>query len=424
MYVSFNGYPMSLRWGLLTLRRSSWIADNARRAGNKTVDVERAFIERDVQKLLQKLTGLDLHGKVFRERNINVQERSHYALMTENMFHEAVRKMENRGRKFLQFVPVKEPRENKTITLSEDPEISGFDQSKFVFTDITFDATNRNRLVVVRETDGKLRTANPEEHDRMNRVYYEQSDRPVIPPKIFSEPYLSDALKAARHEFVLDWACYFYEPDDSEFVRVSRVVFDHVVENECFELLHSTRHFGPLVFYLILNRNLPPLLRHFCSSGSLNNVADVVRLQQLVYPDWRTASAEGDSDEKVVENFVKQNRWVADRVPELSSLLNGNNVDNKESETNREQKRLEEEILTDKEVFKKRVTTRRENLHTSEGPLGPTNFRREAADYPVRLTRKDDQQADPTGPRPIQGSRRFKPRRNDKDKHYIFVFQM
>ncbi|KAI6196675.1 hypothetical protein M3Y94_01137000 [Aphelenchoides besseyi] len=409
---------MSLRWGLLTLRRSSWIVDNAQRAANKTVDVERAFINRDVQKLLQRLTGLDLHGKVFRERNINVQERSHYALMTENMFHEAVKKMENRGRKFLQFVPVKEPRKNTTITLCEDPEISGFEQSKYVFTDITFDATNRNRLVVVRETDGKLRTATPEEHDRMNRVYYEQSDRPVIPPKIFSEPYLSDALKAARHEFVLDWACYFYEPDDSEFVRVSRVVFDHVVENGRFDLLHSTRHFGPLVFYLVLNGNLPPLLRHFSSSGSLNNVADVLRLQQLVYPDWRTASAEGDSDEKVVKNFVKQNRWVVDRVPELNNLLNDNNVDNNKSETNREKQRLEDEIITHKEVFKKRVTTRRENLHTSEGPLG-----REAADYPVRLTRKDDQQAKPTGSRlPTQGPRRFNPRRfdprrNDKDKH-------
>lgn len=43
---------------------------------------------------------------------------------------------------------------------------------------------------MVREPDGVLRTALPEEHDRMNRVYYEQPDRPVIQPKIFSEPHL------------------------------------------------------------------------------------------------------------------------------------------------------------------------------------------------------------------------------------------
>jgi hypothetical protein len=51
--------------------------------------------------------------------------------------------MENQGRKFLQFVPLKEPRPETFTVLSEDPEISGFDTAKFVFTDITFDATNR-----------------------------------------------------------------------------------------------------------------------------------------------------------------------------------------------------------------------------------------------------------------------------------------
>ena len=115
--------------------------------------------------------------------------------------------MEIRGRRFLQFVPVKEPRPNTTSILSRDVDIAGFDESKFVFTDITFDATNRvcvckcknvvrlqtalmrlqNRLVVVRETDGTLRTALPEEHDRMNRVFYEQPDRPVFPPALFDD---------------------------------------------------------------------------------------------------------------------------------------------------------------------------------------------------------------------------------------------
>lgn len=53
-------------------------------------DIEKRFIEKDVQALLYKLTGLDMHGKIFRERNIRKQERSHYALMTDLMFQEVI----------------------------------------------------------------------------------------------------------------------------------------------------------------------------------------------------------------------------------------------------------------------------------------------------------------------------------------------
>ncbi|KAI6242996.1 28S ribosomal protein S22, mitochondrial [Aphelenchoides fujianensis] len=398
---------MSSRRPLVCFRRgfNSWIADNARRSATpKNFDVEQTFINRDVQNLLYKLTGLDLHGKVFRERNINKQERSHYALMTGE---HAVKKMEGRGRKFLQ-----KPRKAEFSVLAKDREIAGFDESKFVFTDITFDATNRNRLVVIREPDGTLRTALPEEHDRMNRVYYEQPDRPVQAPNVFSEPYLQEALKAGKHEFVLDWACYFYEPDDQESrARCST----RIVQSGRFELLHSTRHFGPLVFYLILNGQHAAASPLLCALRKarflpppLNDVADVLRLQQLVFPDWRTASAAGESDEKVVENFLKQNRWINDKVPQLLKLLKGEEAEVEKPEGER-RKRTTNRSPT-RMLNKKRATTSRENLHSAAGPLG-----REAADYPVRLTRKDDGRPDGKSERPPR-ERRGRPnaRRSDK----------
>lgn len=51
--------------------------------------------------------------------------------------------MEIQGKKFLKFVPLKEPRKEEFAVLAEDPEIKDFDTAKFIFTDITFDATNR-----------------------------------------------------------------------------------------------------------------------------------------------------------------------------------------------------------------------------------------------------------------------------------------
>lgn len=51
--------------------------------------------------------------------------------------------MKDEGRHFLQFVPVKEPRADTFTVLANDKEIAGFDESKFVFTDVTFDATDQ-----------------------------------------------------------------------------------------------------------------------------------------------------------------------------------------------------------------------------------------------------------------------------------------
>ncbi|KHJ82559.1 hypothetical protein OESDEN_17747, partial [Oesophagostomum dentatum] len=186
---------------------SAWI--NRARADadstlDRSVDAEKLFINADVQRLLTELTGMDLEGKVFKTRRTEIQQRSHFALMTDERLAETMEKMKSEARRFLNFVPLKEPRSQEVTILSRDPEISGFDNSKFVFTDITFDATDQDRTVVVREVDGTLRTATPEEHDRMNRTYYEKPNRPVFPPAVFEDPYLENALNRREHEFVLD----------------------------------------------------------------------------------------------------------------------------------------------------------------------------------------------------------------------------
>lgn len=51
---------------------------------------------------------------------------------------QAVKNMEQIGANFLQFVPVLEPRCSTPIVLANDPEIKGFDSSRYVFTDLSF----------------------------------------------------------------------------------------------------------------------------------------------------------------------------------------------------------------------------------------------------------------------------------------------
>ncbi|KAK6735537.1 hypothetical protein RB195_018628 [Necator americanus] len=285
------------------------------------IDSEKLFIDANVQQLLADLTGMDLERKVFKRRRTKIQQRSHFALMTDERLAQTMDKMRAEARRFLNFVPIKEPRSQEVSVLSKDAEIMCFDNSKFVFVDITFDANDQDRTVVVREVDGTLRIATPEEHDRMNRTYYEKPNRPVFLPPLFEDPYLQDALDRKEHEFVLDWACWFFEPDDPAYVKLVRCVFDRIVESGDFDVLHSTRHFGTMVFYLALNGNIPPLLNFFGAHGRVRDCANLVRLQKTLNPDWRFVINSGDTDLKIITDFVKQKLQFREQLKDLIAFL-------------------------------------------------------------------------------------------------------
>lgn len=344
---------------------SQWIKASSS-APAENLNVEKLFVEKDVQKLLTDLTEIDLEHKVFRPRRTSIQQRSHFALMTEERLEKTRERMREEARRFLQFVPVKEPREESVQVLANDSELKDFDTSKFLFTDITFDATDQDRTVVVREPDGTLRTANPEEHDRMNRTYYQKPNRPVNPPPLFADPFLKDALDKNDHEFVLDWACWFYEPDDPAYVRLSQLVFDRINEANKFQVITSTRHFGPFTFYLALNDNISKLLNYFGGLGKLSDCANLVRLQKAVRPDWRVTIAQGDSDEKIVKDFIKQNARFRDQTVDLISFINTGKI---KSEQDIEKHSGVRERFGGR-VDKRRARITSDNVRGIDGPLG------------------------------------------------------
>lgn len=51
------------------------------------IEIEKLFIDENVQNLLKMLCGFDLN-KLYSWRLINSQSRRHYALMTDNMYKE------------------------------------------------------------------------------------------------------------------------------------------------------------------------------------------------------------------------------------------------------------------------------------------------------------------------------------------------
>ncbi|VDN24155.1 unnamed protein product [Gongylonema pulchrum] len=213
--------------------------------------------------------------------------------------------------------------------MAKDPELECFDESKFVFTDLSFGLGVRIRSVVVRETDGTLRSASPEERDRMGRVYRGHPHRPVNEPQLFKQPYLQMALDRDDHEYVLDWACHYYLPDDPVFIELCHMIYDQTVEANKFANLHSTRHFGPFVFYLVLNKKFLPLLRFYAAEGRLvlifrrlsfqyKDAANLIRLIKIIFPDeaWNRTMENAD-DQTVLQEYAKENEECEPVLQEL-----------------------------------------------------------------------------------------------------------
>lgn len=123
MYYELNNivaprHGILAQGGLLYKQRIPPFCDETRTHGfrmepesHKPIDAEKLFIDSEVQRLLTALTGMDLEGKVclrktsvangrlilpfllvqvFRTRRTRIQQRSHYALMTDERLAEVL----------------------------------------------------------------------------------------------------------------------------------------------------------------------------------------------------------------------------------------------------------------------------------------------------------------------------------------------
>ncbi|KRZ38612.1 Alpha-1,2-mannosyltransferase ALG9 [Trichinella pseudospiralis] len=277
-------------------RTLSWAAGN--------IEVERLFTAPEVQSLLKKLTDV-VPEKLFSHRQISALQRPVVKLMTENQLNQAYNFFDEKSRKLLSMPPMLTPASEAVAVLAKDADISCHDTSKFVFIDIESGLKERERTVAVREPNGELRTASKSEKDRMIRAYYPKKYRCVKLPKVFQTPYIEEALSRNQHLFVLEWACVQFEPDDPNFVRVCKVVYDDLNSRELWWDLQSTRFYGPMVFYLCLNKIIDSLLMKLLRENRLEAACDLVSLYNLVH-----ANGVADVQEK---HIGKELLWIMRR---------------------------------------------------------------------------------------------------------------
>nr|CAG4641099.1 EOG090X0AW0 [Eulimnadia texana] len=289
-------------WQLLRPIRHN--SSNASFGGYYTRDPGPIFFNSEVQRLLKNMTGSNF-DKVFRQRKLGERlSPPSYKFMSEEELQAARKEAEEKASHKLQMPPLIREREPINEVLSYDPEIQGFDKSKYVFTDITYGVSERKRWIVVRDPDGTLRQASWDERAKVSQIYFPQQGRHIAMPKMFEDENLQLCLDRGEYDFILDRACVQFEPDDPEYIRVSRKTYNAINDKQHYDKIHSTRHYGPMVLHLLLSDKADDLLIFLITHKDVQSAADLVRLYREVHPE-SSLLKDVESDSDLIQVYAK-----------------------------------------------------------------------------------------------------------------------
>ncbi|XP_002069911.2 28S ribosomal protein S22, mitochondrial [Drosophila willistoni] len=245
-------------------------------------DPQPLFTDAETQSLLQSMTQLQL-DKVFRKRTVPDNSTEMKFMTPDQLEKEFVQAIE-KARHLLQMPPIVKVKVDTERLISKDAALKDFASTKYVFTDITYGLPQSERKVVVRESDGTLAYANLETVKRMNQLYFPLEGRKSYIPRMFTdEELLKSALDTHKYEFILDRATVQYEPYEPEFHNILSRVFEHLNESKQFDLLRSTRHFGPMAFFYAWHRCIDDLLYDMIRRDYLHNAAELIALSYKIH---------------------------------------------------------------------------------------------------------------------------------------------
>ncbi|KAM3963014.1 mitochondrial ribosomal protein S22 [Aphomia sociella] len=269
--------------------------------GNK--DPAPKYFSENVQVLLKRLTRPDF-AKIFRRRknsDLPVLRTPTYKFLTNEELESEIAKANAKADKLLQMPPVVKTQQPVNDVLSQDPALVGYDTSKFLFTDITFGVANEHRIIVERDPDGTLRSCDHEIRKRLNQVYFPIHGRKIKEPLMFTDPEkFNSLLEREEYEFILDRACLQYEPDEHAYQKATSITYQHVDKNTNYNFLRSTRHFGPMAFYLTWNQNIDNLMLELLQSGAIREAVLLVALRHEIQGDITN----GDVTQTIVQQIL------------------------------------------------------------------------------------------------------------------------
>ncbi|XP_041976846.1 28S ribosomal protein S22, mitochondrial [Aricia agestis] len=253
-----------------------------------TEDPAPKFFSPNVQTLLKRLTRPDF-AKVFRKRttaDIPHLKTPIYKFLTEEDLQIERAKANKKAKKLLQMPPVVKIQGHISEVLSKDPALQGYDSATYLFTDITFGVRNEERFIVQRNPDGTLCKSDHDTRKKLNQIYFPLHGRKIREPLLFSDmERFNSLLEKHKYEYLLDRACIQYEPDEQKYQELTSLTYQHVDTSSQFNLLRSTRHFGPLAFYLTWHNSMDNLVLETVQGGAIREAALLVALRHELRAD-------------------------------------------------------------------------------------------------------------------------------------------
>ena len=77
--------------------------------------------------------------------------------------------------------------------------------------------------------------------------------------------------------YILDKNCVQFEPDHPSYIETAQYVYDDIDSKGHFDALHSTRHYGPMVFYLAWEKKMDNLLIYYLKKLQIQDACKVNR---------------------------------------------------------------------------------------------------------------------------------------------------
>jgi small subunit ribosomal protein S22 len=248
----------------------------------KTKDIGKVFMQENVQNLLRDITRFKPE-RIFRRRQVRQLKTPKIMFMSEEQLARAKEEAYSHAKARMQMPPVMSEATTEPALLAFDKDIVGYTKFRVMFIDISGGSSDRDRLMSVRETDGRLRGATHEERSRLNHMFYPGEGRSIDTPKMFEDKRLMDLCKRKEYEFVLDRACNQFEPDDPRYIAITSKVYDYIDRVGDYDMLRSTRHFGPLSIYLARNKKTEGLVNDMITRNLVDDAVKLVRVGYEVH---------------------------------------------------------------------------------------------------------------------------------------------
>lgn len=129
-----------------------------------------------------------------------------------------------------------------------------------------------------------------------------------------------------------------FEADDLNYQAVAREVYEHVNLEKQFDVLRSTRHFGPMVFHLVWTSNIENLLCELIETRRIEDAVLLVRLYHKIHPTSNSAVEQCSDPTDDVQFILNYARLDSSNGTKIEKLLHSY------KELQREQQIVEEGI--------------------------------------------------------------------------------